>query len=371
MKRLIGLLALLAAFLLATAACASQHNTAAASSAAPAAAAPMAPGMNYLSDGEYERAVSEEISMDMAAAPEAQLAEMPTGDVMPSTGGGVMPVVPVEPPGGVGGNLAPEQAQRKVIYTADVRMQTKAFDEGIALIEEMTTRYGGFMQSSNVQGNNAYGKGAEAGGRYANYTLRIPETGMRTFLNELEGHFNISGTQLYSDDVTGQYYDIEARLASLRTQERQLLAMLEQAAEVEYLIEVQRELSRVNYEIESYTTSLNRMKDLVAYSTVNLSIEEVVEYEPPVTLQTPFTVQISNTLAAAWKGFAEFWRDALLALVALTPALIVLVPILAAVFVLLWLRRKRRKNRLRAGQEALAAARGIAQPPQTPKNEED
>lgn len=280
------------------------------------------------------------------------------------------PVMPVEPPiGGVGQSVNPDAAHRKIIYTADVSLQTKEFDQGIASIEEMTARYEGFVQSSSVQGKNLYDYGR--GARYAYYTVRIPETGLRTFLSELEGPFNVGSSSIYSDDITGSYYDTEARLEYLKVQQERLLDMLEKAEDVEYLIEVQKELARVNYEIESYTSSLNRMKDSVAYSTVNLSVEEVVEYETPQTIHTSFGEQIGNTFTGAWRGFVSFCKEFVLFLVSATPFLVIAVPLLIALILVMRARRKKRMQAAQAWQDPTQMPPQQPAPPQQPQDPED
>lgn len=236
-----------------------------------------------------------------------------------------------------------EVRDRKIIYTADVSLQTKEFDKGIATIEEMAANMGGFVQSSNVQGTNLYDYGGRKGARYAHYTLRIPQEKLKELLASFDEDFNVSYTNLYTDDITGNYYDIQARLDSLRVQQERLLEMLGKAEDVEYLIEVERELARVGYEIESLTSSIRRMDDSVSYSTVNVNIEEVVEYESVQPINATFGEQVSNTLSRAWSSFVNFCTGFVLFLVAALPSLIILVP-LAVIVIWVILRRRRRRK---------------------------
>lgn len=332
MKRNFGIIASALAICLLAAGCSASSNSYSSSSATASAAPQAAPSYELR---EYT-AMEEEygVAYDMAVE-----------EPMPATGGGEATSL-----GGLGGQAVNADAEnRKIIYTADVSLQTKEFEAGIAMLEEMTANYDGFIQSSNVQGKNLYDTSGRQSARYAYYTVRIPETGMRGFLGELENHFNVGSSSIYSDDITGSYYDIKARLESLRVQQERLLEMLGQAEDVEYLLEVQKELARVNYEIEALTSSLNRMDDSVAYSTVNLSIEEVVEYTAPQTIHTPFGEQMGNAFSGAWQSFVSFCQGFVLALISFSPFLIILVPI--AVIVVLLVRRSRRKNK-----ERLAAA---------------
>jgi hypothetical protein len=53
------------------------------------------------------------------------------------------------------------------------------------------------------------------------------------------------------DDVTDQYFDAQSRLSALRVQETRLLVeLLEEAASLEDILDIEDRLSEVRYEIE-------------------------------------------------------------------------------------------------------------------------
>ncbi len=318
MKRKFSWIAAILILSLMAAGCSSAHRGAAPSATAAAS------DMSHNMAGDFAAMAEEQGYVgEMAQSPMME-PESAKGDVLP-----------IEPPGGVGDPAVnPNETNRKIIYTADVGLQTKEFDEGLDWIKELTQRYQGFIQSSSVQGRNLYDRDGRQGARSAHFTLRIPESGMQGLLDELKGQFNVNYNNIYSDDITAAYFDTQARLDSLRVQQERLMEMLGQAEDVEYLLEVQKELARVGYEIESLTSSLNRMKDSVAYSTVNLSIEEVVEYTSPQTIHTPFPERVGNTFESAWKNFVAFCQDFVLWLVSVIPFLIIILPVALIITVL-------------------------------------
>ena len=60
----------------------------------------------------------------------------------------------------------------------------------------------------------------EGGGRRsASYTLRIPCEKFESFLSGLSRDFNVIDQYLYSENVTLQYVDLEARIDSLKAQQ--------------------------------------------------------------------------------------------------------------------------------------------------------
>ena len=51
--------------------------------------------------------------------------------------------------------------------------------------------------------------------------------------------------------------------------------MMEQAGDLETLLAIQNQLTEVQYQIESYTAQQRTYDDLISYSTVDVTVEEV------------------------------------------------------------------------------------------------
>ena len=309
---------LLAAALLASslAGCSSNNSSPAESSSdsfntARQSASPMSP--------QYAKAISEEIAYEMEAGTSAGGAE----------------------DSGLGGNSAAIQdtaaSSRKIITNVNLQMETKTFDSGVDSIAAIVEQFGGYVQSSYVEGKSLY---YERGTRSARFTLRIPADRLGEMLSAFSSTFNITSTDQSGNDVTDQYFDIEARLNSLRVQEQQLLKMLEDSKELKYLIEVQKELSSVRYQIETLISSLNRMDSYVSMSTVNIYLSEVVEYEQLRNEPATFSAELRMTIRESADMFLRFCRNLLLAVIVFFPYLLIL---LALLFIILSIRRKRKR----------------------------
>ena len=68
---------------------------------------------------------------------------------------------------------------RKLIWRADLSLETTAFDDAIALLEQRTAESGGWVESSELQGSSRYDSA-----RYGWYTLRIPAEKLNEFLSD-------------------------------------------------------------------------------------------------------------------------------------------------------------------------------------------
>lgn len=230
----------------------------------------------------------------------------------------------------------------KLIYTADVSIETTQFDVATTKVEGITTGRGGYLESSNISGNTYYDANgyARTVDRYATYTLRIPSENFKDALEALQTIGSVTSANTNVQDVTTQYTDLEARKTSLETQEQRLLELLEQSPDVETLVTLESRLSEVRYEIESIEQNLRGLDRDIAYSTIYLDLREVAVYTPTVTVQRTFGERLADSLSNGWQGFVNFCKSLVLFLASSWPTLVLLAVIVVVVVVVI--RRKRR-----------------------------
>ncbi len=246
---------------------------------------------------------------------------------------------------------APTENPDKIIYSANVTVESTAFEESLAKLDELVARCGGWVESSSVSGSNYsdISRGSTRT-RSASYTLRIPSERFDELMHSLSELGNVPYTYLYTENVSAQYYDVQARLTAAQTQEARLLEMMAVAESVEDIILLEDRLSELRYQIESLQSKLRGWDRRVSYSTVSLELREVREYTP----ETPITITYGERLARAWRGglesVGEFFQDFLLWFVEAIPTLAILA---ALAFALYPLGRKL----VRRGKERAAARR--------------
>ena len=225
-------------------------------------------------------------------------------------------------------------SERKIIKTMRISAETKAFDNATAAIEALCTQLGGYIESSSRSGGSIRYSSAVVA-RSASYTLRIPAEKLDAFRAGMAGEINVVSESTGISDITDQYFDVDTRLATLRTEEERLLAMLEKATELEYLITLESRLSEVRYQIESYTGTLRRYDSQVAYSTVHLNLDEVLEYTQVIEAPQTFGERMSIALQESWADFVDNCKDFAVGFVYALPTLIVLAVIFTAVGVII------------------------------------
>ena len=273
------------------------------------------------------------------------------GDTSASTASDAVTTTESADNGSYGGNMAsqtpesPAEAESgedrlqnaKMIYTADLSVETTAFDDAAASLRQLVEDMGGYFETASVYN---YGSGY----RSAYYTIRVPAERFQDLLEQVGELCHVVRKEENSDNISEQYYDVESRLVTQQTKLERLQTLLSRAETMEDIITIESAISETELAIEQLTGTLRQYDSLVDYSTVNLSLEEVYKLsnveEPP----TGFASRLGQAFASGWNGFVDVLEALVMILAyAWVPVLIVL----AVVGTLLrrWLRKRKNENK--------------------------
>ncbi len=230
----------------------------------------------------------------------------------------------------------------KIIRTADVSAESKNFDEAIKEIEDSVSALGGYIESSQIQGRNYHAKSSYSN-RSATFSLRIPAEKLDEFLSEAGELLNVTSSSTSAEDISGEYYDIEARLSVLETERQVLEDMLAKASSLDNMIKIEDRLYDVIYEIESYKTMLKIYDSKVAYSTVTLRLYEVADLTV-VDEGNSFGSRLKKAVKESWQNFTEFCKDAVIWFVYALPAILIFAVIFVIGALLIVKLSKKRRN---------------------------
>lgn len=223
-----------------------------------------------------------------------------------------------------------------------MELESRDYAQALAALEQMVTDCGGYIESRSEQGGSLYSSRYNA--RYASITARIPADKLEAAMGMAGELCNVVSRSTDVADVTESYTDTEARLKTLRLQEERLLEILSKATELSDVLELESRLSDVRYQIESYEATLRNYDSRVSYSTLHITLQEVVEYSiinsPPQTLGQRLSDGFKDSMRLV-KNSAE---NALVWLVTYLP-LVLLWAVILAVVVWLVLRLVRRAQK--------------------------
>ena len=191
---------------------------------------------------------------------------------------------------------APQSA--KMIYTADVTLQTKEYDAAAAALNALVAELGGYFETRELNQGGTY--------RSMFCVVRVPADQFTPFLDRAGTLANMTYRSEHADNVSEAYYDLEARLTTQRTKLQRLQELLAKAENMEDIITLESAISETELQIEYLTGSLRHYDSLIGFSTINLSLHEV--YRLSTEEETPVT--FGDRLSAAFKrGFERGVSD--------------------------------------------------------------
>ena len=214
-----------------------------------------------------------------------------------------------------------DEFEPKIIKTATLDAETKDFTVAIKEIESSVKELGGYIGSCNINNMNYSYSGGNYTARNANYVLRIPADRLDEFLSEAGETLNVVSSSSNATDISGEYYDLQARINVLETERELVSQMLSEAKDINTMISLEQRLYDIIYEIESYKTAIKVYDSKVSYSTVTLNIREVADLTELDT-DPSFGARVKKALSESWSNTVEFLEGLVIVIIYIAPALI-------------------------------------------------
>ena len=187
---------------------------------------------------------------------------------------------------------------------------------------------------------------------YYSLTLKLPPENLPEFERQLRaaaGDNAVSYYNVSSQDITSAYYDTSARLDSMKASIAQYYAMLSRANTVAEMLEIRREITYLQADIDSLQGQLNVWNALVSYATIEMQIQR--EDDPLAQTRTrqwsfnsPSEIfnSIGNGFIATGNVVYQIIVGIFVVLISLLPALI---PIGAIVILVVFIRRRTKEKK--------------------------
>lgn len=229
----------------------------------------------------------------------------------------------------------------KIIKRYDLYLETMDFDILIKNIDAQIASLGGYVESSNINGNKYYQNNNY---KRANIVARIPKKQVNVFLNSLNENANVVSKSESSENVTLEYSDSEGRKKSLEIQYERVLGILGKADKLSDILILEERLNSLRYEIEREGRKLKIYDNLVDFSSITLTIEEVKEIttieDEPESILDRIKQGFTNSLKQIQEGLTEF----VIALIVIIPYLLIWAVILVPLALIIRNIFKKRKK---------------------------
>ncbi|MSU02662.1 DUF4349 domain-containing protein [Tissierella sp. DSM 105185] len=223
----------------------------------------------------------------------------------------------------------------KIITTVLISMETKEFMVTTDKLNELITKYKGYVENSDIYYNNYI---EHSGLKNSHHSIRIPKENLNQFVEELKEIGNVISENTSKEDISKTYRDTESRLRVLEAKEKRILELLNKAEKMEDIIALENQLSTIIYEKENLTINIKDMDDKIDYSTVYFELREVSKLSSKDNSKTPFSTKIANAFKDSLYFFTSNIENLVVSLIYFLPYGII---IGVVIYVLLKFRKKR------------------------------
>jgi Domain of unknown function (DUF4349) len=188
---------------------------------------------------------------------------------------------------------------RKIIYDAQIDLAIDDIDSTSEKLVDLIQSNQGYLAEQNITGS----PGTRRSGLWK---VRVPVERFEDFIQSLLGLGELERNHRTSQDVTEQFYDVEARIKNQKVEEQTLLKLLEErGGKLEDVLKVEVELSRVRGEIEQMQGRLRVLANLSSLATVTINLREREKYEPVEPVVASFSTQLSRAWGDSIKEFTD------------------------------------------------------------------
>ena len=181
---------------------------------------------------------------------------------------------------------------RKLVKEADVRFLTTDNRNTYQLVNSCLKGFGAYISDENTF-NNRSQSGYEL-------TLRVPAGHFDSLLNYILTHapvMELESKRTRVNDVTDEFFDIEARIKIKKESAQKLADFMKQSKNLTEILEIQKQLTDLQSEIESVEGRMKYLNDQVSYSTLRITFYERVSYSKR------FVGEFRDALKGGWQVF--------------------------------------------------------------------
>jgi coenzyme F420-reducing hydrogenase alpha subunit len=169
-------------------------------------------------------------------------------------------------------------ADKKIIQTAHVYMQTDQFDDTVAALRDIAVNVGGFIENSHLSdyyNHSRYSDRQPERLREFSITLRVPRESFDWAMFQVEGLALVRSSNQSAEDVTAQFFDLAGRLETKYIERERVLDMISRAETIEDLLALENRLGQINTDIERFQSQMTSIDRLSAFSTIHVQLNEV------------------------------------------------------------------------------------------------
>ena len=216
---------------------------------------------------------------------------------------------------------------KMLVYSCDMSIDVLDFDKSLDRIHELISSYNGFIESevySDGGSSSQWVYSDDEKWKSLSAVIRVPSASYDSFCSDIEDVGDLRRKNASVENLSTEYSDLKTTLAIYEAKEQRYLDLLESVKNESDAIQYENELTDIQIQIATLKTRMNTIENDVAYSYINLSVNEVRKYtDKPVVKKTDtFGQRLKNTASETWSSFLEFLEKLLFVVIRVLPYLL-------------------------------------------------
>ncbi|HUL03807.1 MAG TPA: DUF4349 domain-containing protein [Gemmatimonadales bacterium] len=185
------------------------------------------------------------------------------------------------------GPPTPQQSQstRKITRSSEQVVTVDSAKKVAAQVADFVADAGGFVERSSETGHGG-----------ASVVCKVPAPAVESVMNQVAALGHEERRSLTAHDVTDQYTDLEARLKSSIAVRDRLEQLLANANGITDVLTVERELARVQADIETMQARLEQLKSQVQLAELSVTLQRKRQLGP-----------LASVGVGLWRGIGKLF----------------------------------------------------------------
>ncbi len=224
------------------------------------------------------------------------------GDVVSDSAVDAPDHAPEAPDGGMaisGLEAMPQDMERMIVKTGRIVAEVAEgeLDEIETHIINLVEQREGYVESSSQMTE-------PSGRRRTNMVVRVPAEEFSNVLYGFDDQLSrVLERSAAAEDVSETYMDLRARLRNREVQERRLLEIMDMAASVDEIMQVENELARVRSDIEYLMARMRYYESVVSLSTIQMQLREAAS---PIGELASWWEDVRDAFMSSIRGLAVY-----------------------------------------------------------------
>ncbi len=168
---------------------------------------------------------------------------------------------------------------RLIVNTGNISLQVVNYDEVMEKISEQVQAWDGYIENENTSVKGYYDA---RNLKYGYMTIRIPSEQFNIMMTQLAQYGNVTNTDVHAEDITKNYRNAAQDIENLKITESRLQEILANATDVQDVLSIENELTRIRGQINNYQRQIKDWEILVDLSSIQIQLDEVTSLEPVI-----------------------------------------------------------------------------------------